>query len=71
MKKYILTEKELNKLSEGYLTSEALEQGGVNNWLWYGESMREYFENNAGADCESFYDLVDYIMERDYSPMKE
>ena len=36
-------QKEYNRLYDASETLEALEQGGVDNWEWYGDSLKNYF----------------------------
>lgn len=40
-KKYVLTESELSSLIEDRLILEALEDGGVDDWEWYQESLSD------------------------------
>lgn len=57
MKYEILISKE--KLAEyinGYLQLQALEQGGVDNWSWYGASLGDFLENHGAMD---FSELVE------------
>ena len=45
MKKYrLVEEKELIILLESFNKLQALENGGVDNWGWYGASLRDYLE---------------------------
>ena len=45
MKKYrLVPETELLDLLENSNKLQALENGGVDNWDWYGASIRDYFE---------------------------
>lgn len=39
-------QKEFYELYEASEKLEALEQGGVDNWEWYSESLRNYFGEN-------------------------
>lgn len=50
MAKYILTENQLKSLLEDQATLEALENGGVDNWEWYSESLYEspYWNESTG-----------------------
>lgn len=57
MKYEILISKE--KLAEyinGYLQLMALEQGGVDNWSWCGESIRDFLDRHGADD---FDDIVE------------
>lgn len=60
MKRYVLTEIELRSLLEDRLNLEALENGGVDNWKWYSESLSDspYRDEEGKWDTESF--LEDY-----------
>ena len=55
-----LTEEELKKFLVGYHTNKALEQGGVDNWEWYEESIDNYLQGR-NDDIEEF---VNYIVDR-------
>lgn len=56
MKKYrLVPEAELRHYLEAWLKLQALEHGGVDNWEWYGYSLRDFLENWAketGRDPE-------------------
>lgn len=42
---------ELNRLKRVEEFLEALQQGGVNNWDWYGDSIQQYLKcNNLPED---------------------
>ena len=61
MKKYrCVPEKELIVLLESYNRLQALENGGVDNWNWYGDSLRDYLENwiaESGVDPSGDWDF--------------
>lgn len=42
---------EFKDIYAGYLSNEALECGGVDNWEWCGESMKDYAQ---GKDWHEF-----------------
>lgn len=42
MKTYIVDEKTLLDLLESSLRLQALEAGGVDNWMWYGDSIDDF-----------------------------
>ena len=56
MKKYrLVPEAELRHYIEAWLKLQALEHGGVDNWEWYGCSLRDFLESWAketGRDPE-------------------
>lgn len=56
MKKYrLVPEAELRDYIRAWLRLQALESGGVDNWDWYGYSLRDFLENWAketGRDPE-------------------
>lgn len=54
-----LSEKRINELLKAERKLNALEAGGVDNWEWYGESLREFFAENE------IEDLVRTFVERD------
>ena len=41
-KMYLVPKSDLESLIYGALTYNALEQGGVDNWGWYGESISDF-----------------------------
>ena len=45
MRRYVVKESELLELLEARLRLAALENGGVDNWEWYGESLCDYLGN--------------------------
>lgn len=71
--KYILTEEELLSLLVSKITLIALENGGVDNWEWFGDSIYEYkqmfIENNKDiiqSYCkENNIDVNDFKLEID------
>lgn len=44
MKYYLIEESRLKQLLESEARLDALEQGGVDNWEWYGESLSQYLD---------------------------
>ena len=56
MKKYIIEEEDLRELLNGYLQFIALDEGGVDNWEWCGESCYDFLEAEG---VEDFDELVD------------
>lgn len=57
-KQYVILPKtDFEDIYKGYLANEALECGGVDNWEWYCDSLREFaegksFDEFAEKDCE-------------------
>lgn len=49
MKKYIIQEDKLVKLIADHFALMALENGGVDNWSWYGDSLNQFL-NEMEAD---------------------
>lgn len=43
--KYIVPEKRLRELLETEARLAALEQGGVDNWEWYSDSLNDYLKD--------------------------
>lgn len=41
MKKYIISKEHLLSLIQDSITLTALENGGVDNWEWYGDSIND------------------------------
>lgn len=71
---FIVPEKQLIELLYAYNKLQALENGGVDNWIWYGGSLRDFLrdfvtehpqlvdedEDDVTFDFIAEYDLVDY-----------
>lgn len=65
MKRYIIKESELLELLEARLRLAALENGGVDNWEWYGDSLCDYLRNycewnNMQYEDEEGDPIIDY-----------
>lgn len=66
MKMYKISEDELQGLLYNAMAFEALTNGGVDNWEWYGESFADYLkyykEDYNIPENEEFYfeDAVDH-----------
>lgn len=62
MKKYrLVEEKKLIDLLESYNRLQALENGGVDNWEWYGASLGDFLEAwiaEKGLDPDSDWDFT-------------
>lgn len=67
LRKYKLTENELRGLLYDSHKLMALEYGGVDNWMWYGESISKYIEEN----CEDEHGELRKIAERSLSSFEE
>ena len=62
MKYYRIAEDELRELLYAAHYAWALENGGVDNWEWNGESVNDYLDayNTAnGTQCEDIEDIVE------------
>ena len=57
-KYYKVSESELRELIHDSLMLCALQNGGVDNWEWYGASIHDFLEAN-GAQCEDEYDIAE------------
>ena len=51
-----IPKQQLRELLEAYHRLQALECGDVDNWEWYGESMKNYC---AEAKCDSVEEIAD------------
>ena len=60
MKKYILTENELLVLLESDVECNALYNGGVDNWQWYGEAIIDYLDDEDEIADAAVKRLKDY-----------
>ncbi len=47
-----ISKQELERLQDRDFKLSCLEQGGVDNWEWYGESLSEYFKKEAVEELE-------------------
>ena len=54
----------LREMMIGYYTYLALQQGGVDNWEWAGDSIRDFIDNAIVIDEEHF-DSIEDIVEKD------
>lgn len=61
MKQYILTEKELTELLYYSTLYHALSAGGVDNWTYYGESIKDALD-------ELGYNSIDEVIENELLP---
>lgn len=59
-KKYVLTEGELSALIEDRLILEALENGGVDNWKWYQESLGDSPYLNEDGEWDTLPFMKEY-----------
>lgn len=56
-KNYIVPEKLFEELLDSYITLIALETGGVDNWEWYGESVKDYYKELEVKNMEEAIEL--------------
>jgi len=66
MTKYILMEEQLESLLQKNLELEALQNGGVDNWDWYGDSLHEHPDWNKNT-CK--FNTEEYF--KKYPKLKE
>ena len=57
MKFYKISEKDLLELLVYAYQYQALECGGVDNWDWFGESMKDFIENCSFDDGVEYKDI--------------
>lgn len=55
-KAYVVYENQLRELIHDSLKLMALENGGVDNWEWYGDSLNDFLNNNGEED---FYKMAE------------
>ena len=55
----MITKQRLKELERAEAKLNALEAGGVDNWEWYGESLKEYREENERE--EALEDLLNNL----------
>ena len=61
IKSNILSDKRLKELERAEAKLSALEAGGVDNWEWYGESLKPYHEENELEENRT--DLINELSE--------
>lgn len=70
MAKITIDESYLEELEDSFSKLQALENGGVENWTWYDESLKEYYKEKEKA--ESLKLLVDkiiiHVLDNKYEP---
>lgn len=52
----LISKEQLEKYINGYLQHIALENGGVDNWSWYGASLGDFLDSHGAMD---FSELVE------------
>ena len=57
-KYYKVSKSELRELIHDSLMYSALQNGGVDNWEWYGESINMFLDECCGPD-EDEYDIAE------------
>lgn len=55
---YKVSESELTELIYDSMKLSALESGGVGDWLWFSESIKDFFEANREPEDRSIYDIA-------------
>lgn len=63
---YLVDEKEMLKIVEGYLTYIALCSGGVDNWEWCGESIWNFINDQSeedGIEYESMREVAKFWLD--------
>ena len=61
-KYYKISESELRELIHDSMKLCALENGGVDNWEWYGASIQDFIEANGNPD-DGIYDIAEKELE--------
>ena len=62
-KYYKVSESELRELIHDSMKLCALENGGVDNWEWYGFSIQNFIEANGSSDDDDIYDITEKELE--------
>ena len=67
MTKMEITEAEYSKMQRQIAKLEALEAGGVDNWDWYGESLKEWYAENEIHELidDAITNLNDILVDSD------
>jgi len=50
MQSYIISKQNLERLVQDSLTLTALDSGGVDNWSWYGQSIKDYLNAHQAEE---------------------
>ena len=58
---YRISEPDLRELLMGAYTCEALNSGGVDNWTWCGESIRDYIDACSDIDGVHYEDMEEIV----------
>lgn len=69
MNYYTVSEKRLKELILAELNLSALEQGGVDNWPWYGDSVSDFLNclsEEYKQNFEDFEDMAEYFMQNEF-----
>lgn len=69
MSYYTVSEKRLKELILAELNLAALEQGGVDNWEWYGDSVSDFLNRLSEEyeqNFEDFEDITEFFMENEF-----
>lgn len=56
--KVMIEKEKLLELMVDSLKLQALEEGGVDNWDWYGEAIEQFLDNEDAFD---FYELAERL----------
>lgn len=75
-KYYKIAEKQLISLYAASMKLEALECGGVDNWNWYGESLRDWIIDDINGlsytDPTAYREIIDkYGKDCDFNDLAE
>lgn len=54
MKNYIIDEERLKELLKAELKLMALENGGVDNWSWYSDSLNDFLKDDFNMNVASY-----------------
>ena len=54
-----IEQRKLLALLEAYFKLAALENGGVDNWEWYGDSLYQYLQEDEMSTTQDDYDFRD------------
>ena len=68
-KDIVISRDELKEMHEDAMLMEALRNGGVDNWDWYGDSIGEFLDfinEDNNTNYKSFDEAVDALFEEHY-----
>ena len=70
-KMYLVSRSDLLEMIEAQMRLAALESGGVDNWEWYGESLRDFLREDFEENKEEYIKFFNLKDEEEIEEFKE